>query len=284
MFVLHLWTAPIWVALMLVVSLTISVLGWSKGRPRWTYPWLGYCLAIPIVSWGLAMSAVGYGAWSVVTSGTLPLGIPIYVASFAYLAFSLWIVIKVVSKVARRDWVMASLAVLPVPFLAYWFFYFYDQGALLQSTGQTLQAVDNSAAIVFLIVALATAIFLPHRPTTGQGRFAAHHRTVHDRACMAQLSGRTGLHGRVRILRLVTDRALDPRAFRPQRTSPRPVRVLSDRRKFGKPSQLVSYSARPFTRNPLPLTASDPTIGAFHRKLLSWRLWDNARGNERTEK
>ncbi len=159
MFVLHLWTTPIWVALMLVIALVISVLGWSKGRPRWTYPWLGYCLVIPIVSWGLAMSAVGYGAWGVVTSGALPLGIPIYAASFAYLAFSLWIVIKVVSKVARRDWVMASLAVLPIPFLAYWFFYFYDRGALLQSTGQTLRAVDNSAAIVFLIVALATALF-----------------------------------------------------------------------------------------------------------------------------
>ena len=62
MFAMHLWTRPVWVALMLVVALTISVFGWMQGRPRWTYPWLGYCLVVPIVSWGLAMSAVGYGA------------------------------------------------------------------------------------------------------------------------------------------------------------------------------------------------------------------------------
>ena len=159
MFAMHLWTRPVWVALMLVVALTISVFGWMQGRPRWTYPWLGYCLVVPIVSWGLAMSAVGYGAWGVVIRGSLPLGIPIYVACLAYIAFSLWIVIRIVSKVARPDWVMASLAVLPIPFLAYWFFYFYNGGGALESSGPPLHEVDSSAAVVFLILAGATAVF-----------------------------------------------------------------------------------------------------------------------------
>jgi hypothetical protein len=159
MFALHLWTAPMWVALMLVVALTISVFGWRKGRPRWTYPWLGYCLVVPIVSWGLAMSAVGYGAWRVLTQGSLPFGFHIYLACFIYVAFSLWVVIRVVSQAARPDWVMASLAVLPIPFLAYWFYYFYSVDGNLPANGLSLQEVDSSAAIVFLILAAATAIF-----------------------------------------------------------------------------------------------------------------------------
>lgn len=159
MFALHLWTRPIWVALMLVVAIVISVLGWRKGRPRWTYPWLGYCLVAPIASWGLAISAVGYGAWGVVMRQSLPLGFPIYIASFVYFTLSLWIVIKVLSRAARPDWVMASLAVLPVPFLVYWFFYFYTHSEALLSSGQALQEIDSSASIVFLIVAAATAIF-----------------------------------------------------------------------------------------------------------------------------
>ena len=159
MFAFHLWTTPGWVFLMAVVSIVISIVGWRMGRPRWTYPWLGYCLMAPIVSWGLAMSAVGYGAWAVVTRGSLPLGIPIYAASFVYIAFSLWIVIRFVSRVARPDWVMASLAVLPVPFLVYWFFYFYNRGESLQSSGLRLQEVDGSAAVVFLVLAAATVIF-----------------------------------------------------------------------------------------------------------------------------
>ena len=155
LFLLHLWTNLFWLASMLVVAIAISVLGWRMGRPRWTYPWLGYCLVVPIVSWGLAMSAVGYGAWSVVSRGELPLSLPIYVASFLYVGISLWVVIRFVSRVARPDWVMASLAVLPIPFLAYWFFYFYN-GELGR---QPLRDVDSSATIVFLILAATTAVF-----------------------------------------------------------------------------------------------------------------------------
>ena len=155
MFVFHLWTSPAWLVPMLVVALAISVIGWRMGRPRWTYPWLGYCLVIPVVSWGLAMSAVGYGAWAIVSRGDLPLSLPIYAASFVYIGFSLWLVIRFLSKVARPDWVMASLAVLPIPFLAYWFFYFYNGAA----GRQPLQEVDTSATVVFLILAAATAVF-----------------------------------------------------------------------------------------------------------------------------
>ncbi len=159
MFALHIWTAPGWVALMLGVALVISVFGWRKGRPRWTYTWLGYTLTIPIVSWGLAMSAVGYGAWGIVMRGFLPLSNPIYLVSFAYLAGSLWIVVKVVSKAARPDWVMASLALLPLPFLGYWFFYFYNREEVLLAQGLPLHDVDNAAAAVFLTLALVTAVF-----------------------------------------------------------------------------------------------------------------------------
>ncbi|MCH8109088.1 MAG: hypothetical protein IIB15_03070 [Chloroflexi bacterium] len=159
MFAFHLWTSIEWAIVMLAVALVISVVGWRKGRPRWTYPWLGYCLVVPIISWGLAMSSVGYGAWAIVTRGELPLGVPIYIASFIYIALSLWIVIKIVSKVARRDWVMASLAIMPIPFLAYWFFYFYTQAEALQAAGQSLREIDSSVAIVFLILAASTAIF-----------------------------------------------------------------------------------------------------------------------------
>ena len=158
-FALHLWTTPGWVAVMMMVAMVISVIGWRKGRPRWTYPWLGYCLVVPLVSWGLAMSAVGYGAWGVVSSGSLPLSLPIYLASLVYICVSLWMVIRFVSRVARPDWVMASLAILPIPFLAYWFFYFYNPGESLRSAGESLNGVDSSAAVVFLILALATVVF-----------------------------------------------------------------------------------------------------------------------------
>ena len=162
-FALHVWTEPVIVAVMLSVALIISVLGWRAGRPTWTFPWLGYCILIPLISWGLAMSAVGYGAWGVLTRGSLPLDIPIYIVSLAYIALSMWVVIRIVSRVARNDWLMASLTVLPIPFLAYWFLYFYNQQELFNQSanriGLTLQEIDSTAAIIFLIMAIATILF-----------------------------------------------------------------------------------------------------------------------------
>ena len=158
MFGLGLWTRPVWVVLLLVAATVISVFGWRMGRPNWTYPWLGYCLVGPIVSWGLAMSAVVYGAWRIVTAGSLPLGFPLYLVCLAYIAISMWAVVKIVSRLVRRDWLMASLTVLPFPFLAYWFLYFYNQADVQEATRE-IQGVDASAAAIFLMLAGTTAIF-----------------------------------------------------------------------------------------------------------------------------
>lgn len=160
LFAFGLWTQPGWFVMLLFASLVISAFGWKKGRPSWTHPWLGYTLIAPIVSWGLAMSAVGYGAWWVLTEGTLPLGSAIYFVSFVYVAVSLWIVIRILSKVAQRNWVMASVTVLPIPFLVYWFVFFYQEQLLVAGqTGRPVQGVETSAAIVFLVLAAATALF-----------------------------------------------------------------------------------------------------------------------------
>ena len=159
LFATHLWTRPALVGPMLGIALVMSILGWRKGRPLWSYPWLGYCLIIPLVSWGLAMSAIGYGAWGVVTKGKLPLGIPIYAVSITYIGFSLWVFVRVLSRVSRRDWGMGSLMVLPLPFLGFWFMYFYGRKELLEQTGVGLQEFDGSVATVFLILALTTVAF-----------------------------------------------------------------------------------------------------------------------------
>lgn len=160
LFAFGLWATPGWLVILLGASVVISALGWKKGRPNWTHPWLGYTLIAPIVSWGLAMTAVGYGAWEVITQGTLPLGSGIYLASFVYIAISLWVVIRILSKVAQHDWVMASVTVLPIPFLVYWFVFFYQEQLLIATqAGRPIQGVETSAAIVFLILAATTALF-----------------------------------------------------------------------------------------------------------------------------
>ena len=138
-FALGWWRGPLWVSVLLIVAVAISVYGWTTGRPAWTYPWLGYSIIAPIVAWRLAMTALGYGAWGVLTQGSLPLSSPIYIASIAYLA---------------------SLTIFPLPFIIYWTYFFYPGSGAPHLDAQGLHAVSASAAIMFLAVAVATAIFL----------------------------------------------------------------------------------------------------------------------------
>ena len=116
LFALHLWTKYILLAVVLVGISFIALKAWRSGRPKWTYTWLGYSMAAPILSWMLALTAVGYGAWVFVTTGSLPFSFPIYILLVAYVPFSLWIMHRVIARVVRQDWLLASLTALPFPF------------------------------------------------------------------------------------------------------------------------------------------------------------------------
>ncbi len=157
LFAFHLWTNVTLVVLLLLGTALVSLRGWRNGRPSWTYPWLGYSLLAPVVSWVLALAALGYGAWSLVTSGKLPYGLPIYLASLIYIPVSLWIVISILRNVIKQDWLLASLTTFPFPFLAYWLLYMNSHAALFN---HSFRQADTSTALVFLLLAISTAIFL----------------------------------------------------------------------------------------------------------------------------
>ena len=159
LFAFHLWTKVSLLVILLMVTALVSLKGWRNGRPNWTYPWLGYSLLAPIVSWVLALVALAYGAWSLVVRGTLPLHIPIYLASLIYIPISFWIMVGIFRNVVRRDWLLASLASFPFPFLAFWLLYFNSRGKALEPGSLSLRDADASTAIVFLVLAISTAIF-----------------------------------------------------------------------------------------------------------------------------
>ena len=160
LFAFHLWTIAAWMGLLLAASAVMAFRGWKKGRPSWTYSWLGYCLIVPAFVWFMALASIGYGAWSLVSRGTLPLAIPVYIASLVYLPVALWVLVWLLSSVIRRDWLLASLMAWPFPFLTYWLLYIKGRGDFFSPAGSTFQQVDTSTAFVFVILAVVTALFL----------------------------------------------------------------------------------------------------------------------------
>ncbi|MFQ5860452.1 MAG: hypothetical protein ACE5IG_02760 [Dehalococcoidia bacterium] len=159
LFVLHLWTSVVWMVLVLGMTALVSFRAWKAGRPKWSYPWLGYTLAAPALSWGMALIAVGYGSWTYVTTGALPFSLPTFLLLAAYVPFSLWLMVRVGIRVIRRDWLLASLTALPFPFLTSWLLFLNWQGGLWSAAPAKLQETDGDRALVFLVLAIVTAVF-----------------------------------------------------------------------------------------------------------------------------
>jgi len=165
LFALRLWSHYFLVALVLIGIALVTWRNWRAGNPsKWSYSWLGYTLAAPALSWLLALITLGYGVWTLITTGQLPFNSVFFILLIGYVPFSMWIVGTVAGKVIRRDWLLASLSALPFPFLTSWVLFLNWQGGLWGANRQQVQESDTDRALVFLALALTTAVFLKIGP------------------------------------------------------------------------------------------------------------------------
>ena len=159
-FAFHLWTELFWVVISATAATLIAVIAWRRGSPQWTYPWLGYALAAPALTWALATAAIGYGAWAFVTGGHLPLGVPLYLAIALYIPISLVIVVRVARRAVRHDWLSVSLATLPIPFFTTWIFLLHWRGGVLIPDKARALEASGDTAVLFLGLAVVTALYM----------------------------------------------------------------------------------------------------------------------------
>jgi hypothetical protein len=165
LFALHLWSYYFLVALLLIGISLVTWRNWRAGTPsKWSYSWMGYTLAAPILSWLLSLVTLGYGGWTLVTTGQLPFNSVLFLLLAGYVPFSMWIVFGVVRKVLRRDWLLASLTALPFPFLTAWVLFLNWQGGLWSDHRERMQETDTDRAFIFLALAVTTALFLKTGP------------------------------------------------------------------------------------------------------------------------
>ena len=165
LFALHLWSHYFLVTVVLVGIAFVTWRNWRAGSPsKWSYSWMGYTLAAPAISWLLSLIALGYGGWTLVTTGRLPFNTVLFFLLVGYVPFSMWIVYNVVSKIAKRDWLLVSLTALPFPFLTSWVLFLNWSGGLWSDHGERIQQTDTARAFIFLALAVTTAVFLKVGP------------------------------------------------------------------------------------------------------------------------
>ncbi len=165
LFALHLWSHYFLVSLLLIAIVFVTWRNWRAGNPsKWSYSWMGYSLAAPALSWLLSLITLGYGAWTLITTGQLPFNVVLFFLLIGYIPFSMWIMANVIFKMVKRDWLLASLTALPFPFLTSWVLFLNWQGGLWSSHADRMQDTDTARAFIFLAMAVTTAVFLKVGP------------------------------------------------------------------------------------------------------------------------
>ena len=165
LFALHLWSHYFLVSLLLIAIAFVTWRNWRAGSPsKWSYSWMGYSLAAPALSWLLSLITLGYGAWTLLTTGQLPFNVVLFFLLIGYIPFSMWIMANVIFKMVKRDWLLASLTALPFPFLTSWILFLNWQGGLWSEHAERIQDSDTARAFIFVAMAVTTAVFLKVGP------------------------------------------------------------------------------------------------------------------------
>jgi hypothetical protein len=143
-FILQLWRGWHWMVAILVSMMLVTVYEWRRGKPAWLYPWLGYCLAMMVV---LALLL-----WQVVPNPWL------WLLLLTYIPFALWLLASIVFRVVRRDWLLASLMMLPLPVTIGWLLTLEQEGLAYNEQG--FHNISPQLALTFLTLGLVTAAFI----------------------------------------------------------------------------------------------------------------------------
>ena len=161
LFALELWTSLAWLAVFLSVSVAMTLLGWWRGKPMWMYPWAGFSLVLPLVSGLIAGAAVGEAGWHLLHGREPTLPYWVLLGLLAYMPFSIWMLVSVMVKVVRFDWIFASLMLLPFPILVRWILSLQFEGsALAYERGFIAPGADLNIAFVFLALSILPVLVL----------------------------------------------------------------------------------------------------------------------------
>jgi hypothetical protein len=145
LFVLNWWHYPGWLSIVLVVILATTIYGWGRGKPTWLFTWLGYTL-LPVLLAGILLLYVP-SRWSW-------LAIPIY------FPLALWWFFRIIVQTTRRDWLLSTLMLLPMPIIAGWFLAIFSSGKINEDSLRRVYYLAPWIGLSFLILAATIAAFL----------------------------------------------------------------------------------------------------------------------------
>ena len=143
LFAMRCWQNTFWLIGMVVAIAGSVIYGWCRGKPAWLFPWLGYCL-IPVIAVGILLIYLP-GSWS-------------WFAATAYIPLALLVIFSVTRQTIKKDWVFASLMLLPIPIVLGWMLALELEDKLIWH--EQLHEFAPLIALSFAVLALTVATFM----------------------------------------------------------------------------------------------------------------------------
>jgi hypothetical protein len=144
LFALNWLTGVTWVPVLLIVIAGVVFYGLLHSRPTWLFPWLGYAL-FPVAAAGASLFY-------------LPKGWP-WLTLIFYVPLVLWLCCFIIIKFIKRDWLYATLILVPVPTFVGWFLA-SGQGVFPDLKLSFLYDFAPWTGFTFLILGVSVALFV----------------------------------------------------------------------------------------------------------------------------
>ncbi len=154
----HLWDHHGVLLTVFLSILGVTLFGWWRGKPGWLYSWIGYSI-LPILVIVYTTRSVPGETISLLASGQAPfLNTAMLVVLFIFYACVGWFLVTTMMRVVKRDWLLASLMLVPIPLVACWLVNIEKAGSLWSLNG--LYQWDSLMAFCLLVIGITTLTFM----------------------------------------------------------------------------------------------------------------------------
>lgn len=160
LFTTHRWHSALALAAFAAAAVLVTLHAWWRGKPSWFYSWAGMSLTILPVCAYLAFLILCASAGRLAEGTKNPLILLGFSGAVVYYPLSVLVLLWCTVVVVRRDWLLASVMLSPLPPVAAWLAAVHGAGGLLTPVWSETTGYDGTLAAAFVGMAIAAAMII----------------------------------------------------------------------------------------------------------------------------
>jgi len=160
LFLTHLWAKPLAVMAAFGAVLLVALYGWARGRPNWLYPWVGYSFSPFVATIFFSRDFVYRSAVDLILGSRIAPSHAWLLLFLGLYALFIGLVVFSVVRVVKRDWLLVSFMLLPLPVLGVWISDIARIGAQFHTANPAAFRWDGRMFVTFLMLGLVSVLFL----------------------------------------------------------------------------------------------------------------------------